>query len=52
MVKSHTKNMVPVSIIRHGEERAKRRGGGGGGLIQESDVKVDAMVQSHETCAI
>lgn len=51
MVKSHTKNMVPVSIIRHGEERTKRRGGGGG-LIQESDVKVDAMVQSHETCAI
>lgn len=29
VVKSHTKNMVPVSIIRHGEERAKRRGGGG-----------------------
>lgn len=49
MVKSHTKNMVPVSIIRHGEERAKRRGGGGD-LYKK--VKVDAMVQSHETCAI
>lgn len=28
VVKSHTKNMVPVSIIRHGEEGTKRRRGG------------------------
>lgn len=35
VVKSHTKNMVPVSIIRNGEERTKRRGVGWGDLYKK-----------------